>query len=306
MAKQEGIEETMYFTIESMQVRYGKQIALDLNQPVTFEEGDRIGIIGSNGAGKSTLIKAILGLTDYKGHINTDLSRKDMAVHMQHNHYVDTMPVRYVMEAVLGTKIKKHKRAQELISFFDFEPCLGKRFSKLSGGQKQRLTIILVMLANAPLTFYDEVTSGLDFETRQRMMEKLASWYRGREGTLVVVSHYYEELEQLTDKILILDNGRLIDFGRKEELFRKYCGNSILIVDSSEENRKITAGMPYLNSPNHLIALSCRDKAAERDAVDLLLKNGINFKRSDNDIEIMSINAKTAFDPEEEGEEAAV
>jgi len=72
--------------INNLQVRYGSQLALSIKEPITFEEGDRIGIIGSNGAGKTTLVKSILGLTNYQGNIVTGLKPEEIAVHMQHNH----------------------------------------------------------------------------------------------------------------------------------------------------------------------------------------------------------------------------
>lgn len=285
----------MLVAIKNLHVQYGKQVALHIEKPIVFEEGERIGIIGSNGAGKSTLVKSILGLTDYKGSINTQLQPEEMAVHMQQNNYVNTMVVKHIMETLLNTKIKKNKQLQELISFFDFEGCLKKKFSALSGGQKQRLTIIMVMIQDAPLTFFDEVTSGLDFETRQKLMEKLVQWYENKKTTLCVVSHYYEELEQLVDKILILEKGNVVAFGGKEELFHTYCGNAIVTVDNNEKNEQLTAVFPKLKAPNHLIALSCKDKEIEEEITSMLIQNDVNFKRSNNDIEIMSINAKERF-----------
>ncbi len=285
----------MLLTIKNLEVRYGKQIALKIDEPIVFNEGDRIGIIGSNGAGKTTFVKSILGLTDYKGSISTKLKPEEMAVHMQHNKYVNTMAVKYIMETILDTKIKKDKRLQELISFFDFEQCLKKKYSALSGGQKQRLTIIMVMLQEAPLTFFDEVTSGLDFETRQKLMEKLVQWYSNKNTALCVVSHYYDELEQLADKILLLDEGRVIAFGEKEELFKKYCGNAIITIDNNESNERLTSMFPKLEAPGHLIALSCKNKDVEEKITSILINNNINFKRSNSDIEIMSINAKTSY-----------
>lgn len=97
---------------------------------------------------------------------------QNYGAHMQFNEYTDSMPVKYVMEAILDTTISRNQKLRELIEYFEFGECLKKKYSKLSGGQKQRLTIILVMMQEAPMTFYDEVTSGLDFETRQRLMEK--------------------------------------------------------------------------------------------------------------------------------------
>ena len=150
-------------------------------------------------------------------------------------------------------------------------------------------------MQKAELTFYDEVTSGLDFETRQRLMEKMAEWYRDKENTLVVVSHYYEELEQLADKLLILDQGRVIACGKKEELFRAYCGKAILILENTLSNRDLVRDFTALKSPDHLIALSCADREEEERITPILIRNNVNFKRSNSDIEIMSINAKEAF-----------
>ena len=93
------------------------------------------------------------------------------------------------------------------------------------------------------MTFYDEVTSGLDFETRQKLTEKMVGWYRDKEGTLLVVSHYYDELEQLADKILVLDQGSVVACRKKEELFQTYCGRVIFIMDNHEENRNLMNGL---------------------------------------------------------------
>lgn len=285
----------MLMTVKNLQVYYGKHLALEIGQPVQIDEQERIGIIGANGAGKSTFVKTLLGLTNYRGQIISRLKPEEIAVHMQFNEYVSTMAVKYILETFLNTSIRKNKRLQELIAFFEFEPCLKKRYQHLSGGQKQRLTIIMVMLQDAPLTFFDEVTSGLDFVTRQRLMERLADWYRGRKNTICIVSHYYEELELLTDKLLILDKGRVVDYGDKKELFQTYCGNSILILEANEENRRFVDGRRKIEAPEHLIAISCKDAKEETELAGYLIEHDVNFKRSNHDIEIMSMNAKAAF-----------
>lgn len=286
-------------SINNLEVKYGKELALLIKSPIKFESGDRVGIIGSNGAGKTTLVKSILGLIKYNGSINTKVKPEEMSAHMQFNNYVDTMAVKHIIEAILDTKIKNNKELQELINFFDFNPCLNKRYSALSGGQKQRLTIILVLIQDAPLAFFDEVTSGLDFETRQQLMSKIEEWYRNKNTTICIVSHYYEELEQLTNKILILEKGRVVDFGDKEELFRKYCGKSIIILANNDKNIEITKNFRKIKSPDHLIAVSCMSIEEELEVAKLLIENDISFKRSNSDIEIMSINAKNKAKREE-------
>lgn len=284
----------MLLSIQNLTVRYGADTALSVSSPIDIEEGDRVGVIGSNGAGKTTLIKSILGLVPYEGAIRTGLRPEQMAVHMQFNEYTDAMPVRYIMEAVLGTKIARDKKLQELIAFFEFGDCLRKKYAKLSGGQKQRFTIIMVMMQEAALTFYDEVTSGLDFETRQKLVEKLVEWYRGKKESLVVVSHYYEELDQLAEKLLILDKGQVIDYGSKDELFQKYCGRAVIVVSHSERNEELLSGFRKLSAPAHLIAVSCESEGTEKAVTELLQRNDVNYKRSNNDIEILYTNAKAA------------
>lgn len=282
----------MLLTINNLNIRYGKITALNITAPITIEKGDRIGVIGSNGAGKTTLVKSLLGIVNYIGSIDSTITPLDMAVHMQFNEYTDSMAVKHVMEAILQTKIKKNRKLQELISYFEFEDCLNKKYKVLSGGQKQRFTIILVMMQEAPLTFYDEVTSGLDFETRQKLVEKLVSWYQDKEASLCVVSHYYEELEHLANKLLILEQGNVIAFGNKEELFEKYCGRAIIIIDNNEKNQLLTNKYSKLASPNHLLVFPCNTEEIEAEITTLLLQNNINYKRSNNDIEMIFINAK--------------
>ncbi|MEG1257273.1 ABC transporter ATP-binding protein [Clostridium sp.] len=237
--------------IKNLEVKYGNEVALSIKSPITFEAGDRIGIIGSNGAGKTTLVKSILGLIKYNGSIHTNLKLEEMSAHMQQNDYVDTMAVKHIIEAILNTKIKNNKKLQELISFFDFEKCINKKFNTLSGGQKQRLTIILVLIQDTPLVFFDEVTSGLDFETRQQLMSKITEWYKNKNATICIVSHYYEELDQLANKILILDQGKIVDFGNKAELFEKYCGKSTITIENNNRNQEVTKEFSKIIAPEY-------------------------------------------------------
>lgn len=282
----------MLLKMNQIKVQYGKTTALNIVNPIEICEGDRIGVIGSNGAGKTTLVKSILGIVPYTGSIESKITPQEMAVHMQFNEYSNSMAVKHIMEAILQTKIKGNPKLQELIEFFEFEECLGKKFAKLSGGQKQRFTIILVMMQDASFTFYDEVTSGLDFETRQKLVERLVTWYQDKQTGLCIVSHYYEELEQLTNKLLILDQGKVIDFGLKDELFHKYCGRAVLILTNSPENQSLLNGYEFLASPQHLLAIEYESTKKEQEIASLLIHHNINFKRSNNDIELMYMNAK--------------
>lgn len=276
-------------TIESLRVNYKDFVALDIQQPLQINPQDRIGVIGSNGAGKSTLIKALLGLVPYQGQVKTGLSPTEMAVHMQQNEYVETLSTKSIIEAILNTRISLNPRLQELIEFFDFTGCLKKKYKQLSGGQKQRFTLILVLMQDAPVTFFDEVTTGLDFETRQALMAKITTWYQDKPSALFFVTHYYEELENLTNRLLILDHGKVVDFGNRDDLFKKYCGHSVIIFKTDD----ITPlqGFNFIQAPPQSYAISCQDKEEEMAIIQVLNQHALNFKRSNKDIEVLVLNA---------------
>ena len=234
----------------------------------------------------------MLELVDYSGEIKKDIDTKDIAVHMQFNNYAETVTVKDIIELIINGKIEKNQVVKELIEFFDFSDCLNKIYKKLSGGQKQRLTLILVMASNSSLTIFDEVTSGLDFETREKLMKKLKEWYKYKDTTLILVSHYYEELENLVDKLLILDNGKVVDFGNKKDLFKKYCGNVVFIINNSEFNKKLFEKEKTVEISKEKLAILIEDKKEERKIVDKLIEKDIDYTRTKNDIELVVTLAK--------------
>ena len=282
-------------TLDRVKVTFTDKTALDLGRMVEIADNDRVGVIGSNGAGKTTLIKSILGIVNYQGNIKRGIDIDKIAVHMQQNEYIDTVPLSIILEMLIGGPIKENKKVMEMIEFFEFEPCLKKRWKHLSGGQKQRFTLILVMCSESPLTLLDEVTSGLDFETRQKLMKKLTQWYKERNTTLLVTSHYYEELEHLVNKILYLDKGKVIDFGNKDELFRKYCGKAVILCEENDAVKEILKNHRQIIAPEGMIALRCDEKEDEIAVSEALSSINVNYRRSNNDIELMTINAKAVY-----------
>ena len=272
--------------IENLEVKYGNKKALSIEK-LNIKKGKKIGVIGSNGAGKSTLIKALLEIVNYTGDIKKDIDTKDIAVHMQFNNYAETVSVKDIIELVIGDKIENNKIVQELIDFFDFKDSLNKKYNILSGGQKQRLTLILVMASNSPLTIFDEVTSGLDFETRQKLMKKLKEWYEDKDTTLILVSHYYEELENLVDKLLILDKGEVIAYGNKKDLFKKYCGNVVFIVNNTKNNHDLFKKEELVEISKEKLAIVCSDKKEEQRVINKLIEEDMDFTRTKSDIELI-------------------
>ena len=282
-------------TLDGVKVTFKDKTALDLGRMVEIADNDRVGVIGSNGAGKTTLIKSILGIVNYQGNIKRGIDIDKIAVHMQQNEYIDTVPLSIILEMLIGGPIKENKKVMEMIEFFEFESCLKKRWKHLSGGQKQRFTLILVMCSESPLTLLDEVPSGLDFETREKLMKKLPQWYKERNTTLLVTSHYYEELEHLVNKILYLDKGKVVDFGNKDELFRKYCGKAVILCEENDAVKEILKNHRQIIAPEGMMALRCDEKEDEIAVSEALSSINVNYRRSNNDIELMTINAKAVY-----------
>ncbi|MGI6076664.1 MAG: ATP-binding cassette domain-containing protein [Fastidiosipilaceae bacterium] len=283
---------TEMINIDSLDVFYGRYHALTIDRPIYVEPGDRVGIIGSNGAGKTTLIRALLGQAQARGNFSVALPPHKIAVHMQQNEYTSVLPIKVIIERIIDRPIAEDTFIQELISFFDFEKNLKKRYKTLSGGEKQRLTLILVLYQRSPLVFMDEVTSGLDFVTRQQVMELLVDWFAESNQTLCIVSHYYTELEKLVNKIIYLEDGQLVDWGGNQELFRKYCGKTVLMCENNVTNKALMSGYKPMAAPDHLLAFSCKDAAEEASMSSLLRHHDIDYRRTSNDIELMTINAK--------------
>ena len=160
--------------IKDLQVTYKDFIAFQIQGEIKIQENDIVGIIGPNGAGKSTLIKAITNQVVYTGRIKKP---KDVAVHLQENPYPTVLSCQSIMEGLLKTTLKKDKKLKDLVDFFSFQHLLKKKITQLSGGQKQRLTLIMVLYQDAPVTCFDEMTAGLDFEARSKLIEKMQEWY---------------------------------------------------------------------------------------------------------------------------------
>lgn len=285
--------------LNDVKVIFKDKVALDLKGQIEIHAGDRVGIIGSNGAGKSTLVKSILGLVDYSGRIQTAIPSREIAIHMQQNEYSSLVPIRVILETIIGMPLEKNQKIMDMIDFFQFQDCLKKRWKQLSGGQKQRLTLLLVLCQESPITMLDEVTSALDFETRQSLIKKLMEWYQNQSSTLLIISHYYEELDYLADKILFLDNGHLIAYGKKQDLFAKYCGYSVLIAKECPETLALKKDYPVLKGGPNTVVFTCPNVQVEEELITKLIHLNINYRRSNNDTEIMTLNAKAAYYGEE-------
>lgn len=216
--------------IENLVKRYKELVALDhLN--LTIEEGEVFGLLGPNGSGKTTAINCILALLHFdKGSVKVfgkemqpdsyDTKRK-IGVVLQNVAVFEELTVQenidYFCSLYVKEKSIRQQYVEEAIAFSGLEDFRKFFPKKLSGGLLRRLNIACGIAHKPRLIILDEPTVAVDPQSRNRILEGIQKL--NREGaTIIYTSHYMEEVEQICSRIAILDQGRCVASGTKEEL----------------------------------------------------------------------------------------
>ncbi len=216
--------------IENLVKRYGKLVALDhLN--LEIEEGEIYGLLGPNGSGKTTAISCMLALLKYdKGTVSIfgeEMSpdnygiKQQIGIVLQNVAVFDELTVYENIDYFCGLYVKdrgkRKKLVVEAIHFVGLEDYIKMRPKKLSGGLLRRLNIACGIAHKPRLIIMDEPTVAVDPQSRNRILEGIQELNR-QGSTIIYTSHYMEEVEQICTKIAIMDHGRSIAVGTKEEL----------------------------------------------------------------------------------------
>jgi len=220
----------MVVKVSNLVKRYGDLIALDHFQ-LEVKEGEIFGLLGPNGSGKTTAINCILSLLSFdKGEIEifdkkmTPSSyelKKDIGIVMQNVAVIDELTVweniDYFCGLYVTDKTVRKGLVEEAIDFVglgDFRKFYPK---KLSGGLLRRLNIACGIAHKPKLIIMDEPTVAVDPQSRNNILEGIERLNRGG-ATVIYTSHYMEEVEQICTRIGIMDKGRIIALGSKEDL----------------------------------------------------------------------------------------
>lgn len=215
-----------------------------------LNEGESIGLLGPNGAGKSTmismmstLIKPTSGDITFDGKSvvkNPNVIRKvlgvvpqEIAVYLELTAY-ENLKFFGKVYGLTGKKLEeKIKEVLDIVGLTERQNDVVKNFS---GGMMRRLNIAIALLHDPKIVFMDEPTVGIDPQSRNYMIDMVRKLNEEKGTTVLYTSHYMEEVERLCDRIYIMDHGKIIATGTKEEL------TSIL---SSEESIFIELERPY-------------------------------------------------------------
>lgn len=229
--------------IENLVKRYHELVALD-HFNLEIEEGEIFGLLGPNGSGKTTTINCILSLLAFdKGTIEVfgkemqpdsyDLKR-NIGVVLQNVAVFDELTVYENIDYFCGLYItdKKLRRqyveeAIEFVGLSDFRKFYPK---KLSGGLLRRLNIACGIAHKPKLIIMDEPTVAVDPQSRNRILEGIKN-LNAQGATIIYTSHYMEEVEQICTRIAIMDKGKNLAIGTKDELKRMIKKSEIISID---------------------------------------------------------------------------
>lgn len=225
---------------ENLTKRYKDLTAVDqLN--LEIKQGELFALLGVNGAGKTTTVKmlcGLIGVTDGDAFLNgksikTELHKvkEIIAISPQETAVAGNLTVRENLKLICGIygfdKAKTTAKIDELTVQFDLYKLLNQKASKLSGGQMRRVSIALALVSEPQILFLDEPTVALDVLSRSDLWDTIRQ-LKGK-VTIVLTTHYMQEAEELSDRIGIMKEGKLLALDTPDRL-KQQCG-----VDSVEK-----------------------------------------------------------------------
>ncbi|WP_295557106.1 ABC transporter ATP-binding protein [uncultured Hyphomicrobium sp.] len=227
---------------DTVRFHYGKVKSVLDEVSLTIKPGEKVGIVGRSGAGKSTLVNLLLRFYDVEGgrilidgqdisHVTQESLRASIGLVTQdtsllHRSVMDNIlygrPEAGEQQAIAAAKrAHAHEFIQGLEDMSNrrgYEAHVGERGVKLSGGQRQRIAIARVLLKNAPILVLDEATSALDSEVEAAIQESLSELMAGK--TVIAIAHRLSTIAAM-DRLIIMDQGRIVEQGTHIELLRK-------------------------------------------------------------------------------------
>lgn len=228
--------------------KYDDFVAVD---GIDFEvkKGESFGLLGPNGAGKSTTMRMIASTSQRTGGELTILGKDpnkhgpEIRAHLgvvpqQDNHdgELKAWENLYIYGRYFGlSRAFLKKKVEELLEFAQLTEKRDVKVDQLSGGMKRRLTIARGLVNEPEILMLDEPTTGLDPQARHILWDRL---FRLKEEgvTLVITTHYMDEAEQLCDRLIVMDKGKIMAEGSPASLIKKYSSKEVLEVRFGSKN----------------------------------------------------------------------
>jgi ABC-2 type transport system ATP-binding protein len=238
--------------VQSLTKKYGQTTVVDA---ITFGvgHGEIFSLLGPNGAGKTTTIKMLTTLaliTSGKATVaGFDVAENPAAVRgciglvpqelTADNELNGMENLRLIAKIYHLPDDQARARSQEMLSLVDLESSSDKKVGTYSGGMRRRLQLAMGLIHSPKILFLDEPTLGLDIQTRSKLHEYIQRLNREQGLTIFMTTHYLEEAETLSDKIIIIDEGKVKETGSPSEL-KERRGSQILTLEVSDGSRDLT------------------------------------------------------------------
>jgi ABC-2 type transport system ATP-binding protein len=256
---------------------------------ISFEvsEGEIFGLIGPNGAGKTTTMEcvegvrrpdcgsiSILGLDPFR---DVYQLQNRIGVQLQQAQLQKRIKVWEAVD-LWASLYSKPVNGDRLLDQLGLSSKRNAWFMTLSGGQKQRLFIALALINDPEVVFLDELTTGLDPQSRRTIWE-LVRGIRDRGKTVFMTTHLMEEAERLCDRVAIIEHGKIIDIGRPEELVGRHCParTVVLATDNSlaEERLRTISAVELVTREGSRFTIRGRGDDFVTDVIQCLSENRI-------------------------------
>ena len=219
----------------------------------TVEAGEIYGIVGPNGAGKTTTVESVEGLRQPDGGsirvLGLDPIRdryeitERLGAQLQESRLQDNIRVGEALD-VYASFYRNPADWRELLGRFGLEGKERSKYSDLSGGQKQRLSIALALVGSPEIAILDELTTGLDPQARRSTWDTIEEIQAGG-VTVVLVTHFMDEAERLCDRIMVIDQGKVVAIDTPAGLIRRTGSEQILrFHPSAPIDDEVLAGLP--------------------------------------------------------------
>lgn len=275
--------------IEHLKKYYGDVRAVD---DVSFQvfQGEIFGFVGPNGAGKTTTIECAEGLRrpdEGRVHmLGLDPQadgyklKERLGIQLQQA----SLPPQIKVREALNLFASFYPRAADpgtLLAQMGLEDKRNASFDKLSGGQKQRLFIALALINEPELIILDELTTGLDPQSRRAMWDLIRA-VRDRGRTVVLTTHFMEEAERLCDRVAIIDHGRLVALDTPEKLIRGVSAENRVVFSTEAafdpSAMKSLPGTTRVEKTGERVVVSGRNPKLVADVVKYLSDNNVPIR----------------------------
>lgn len=217
--------------IQDLTKEYKQKKVLD-NISFSVKDGEFLSILGPSGCGKTTLLKILIGIeTPTSGKIlkddanitNVDASKRGMGIVFQNYALFPNMTVlqnvKYALSLKLKNKQEAEKKAIDMIKIVKMYEHINKYPHELSGGQQQRVAIARTLALNPDVILFDEPMSALDADNRLTLRKELKRIQKKFKTTMIYITHDQEEAFSLSDRVMVMNNGKIIQLDTPNEIF---------------------------------------------------------------------------------------